>query len=173
VLLSKLREAAICLKAGRVTLPYPFAPHDPAPGFRGKIVVDADLCFGCGGCANACPAGVILIQDTGQYTRRLEFHWARCTYCGRCAEVCPERAVVMSQQYETATNSSADMILSLDVFMGPCGRCGRCFPPPTPLDRMAVRGFRSDDERARPGALLPEPSIAPVPVGVAGNGGRS
>ena len=173
MLLSKLREAAICLKAGRVTLPYPFAPHDPAPGFRGKIVVDADLCFGCGGCANACPAGVILIQDTGQYTRRLEFHWARCTYCGRCAEVCPERAVVMSQQYETATNSSADMILSLDVFMGPCGRCGRCFPPPTPLECMAVRGFRSDDERARPGALLPEPSIAPVPVGVAGNGGRS
>ena len=167
--LSKLREALICLRAGRVTLPYPFEPHDPAPGFRGKIVVDPDLCFGCGGCANVCPAGVILVNDVAQLMRRLEFHWARCTYCGRCAEVCPEGAILMSQQYETATNSSGDMVLTLEVFMGPCQRCGRCFPPPTPLERLAVRGFRADDERIRPGALAPEP---PALAGAAGDGGR-
>ena len=170
MLASKLREALICLRAGRVTLPYPFEPHDPAPGFRGKIVVDADLCFGCGGCANVCPAGVILVQDLGQLTRRLEFQWARCTYCGRCEEVYPEGAITMSQQYETATNASDDMVLTLEVFMGPCGRCGRCFPPPTPLDRLAVHGFRSDDVSVRPGALAPLPP--PLPAGVSGNGGR-
>jgi hypothetical protein len=26
--------------------------------------------------------------------------------------------------------------------MGPCQRCGRCFPPPTALDRMMKTGFR-------------------------------
>ena len=162
MLLSKLREALICLKAGRVTLAYPFAPHDPAPGFRGKIAVDADLCFGCGGCAAACPAGVILVRDRDQYTRTLEFHWARCTYCGRCAQVCPEGAVTMSQAFETATDSAEDMILTLDVFMGPCQRCGRCFVPQSVLERLPSTGFRDDSDRQRPGALVPPAPIQPA-----------
>lgn len=142
MLLSKLREAIICLKAGRVTLPYPFAPHDPAPGFRGKIEVDGDLCFGCGGCAQVCPAGVIAVEDVDRLTRELTFDWSRCTYCGRCAEVCPEHAVTMSGAFETATPRREDMVIHLRVFMGPCGRCGRCFHPPTPLERLGVTGFR-------------------------------
>jgi hydrogenase-4 component H len=171
MLLSKLREALICLKAGRVTLPYPFEPHDPAPGFRGKIVVDPDLCFGCGGCANVCPAGVILLRDTGQFTRLLEFQWSRCTYCGRCEEVCPERAILMSQEYETATNSSQDMVLTLEVFMGPCQRCGRCFPPPTPLERISVPGFRRDQEGVRAGSLSPALPSHPARGDNGGRGG--
>lgn len=168
MLLSKLREALICLRAGRVTLPYPFEPRDPAPGFRGKITVDPDLCFGCGGCAQVCPAGVILIRDTGQLTRVLEFAWSRCTYCGRCEEVCPEGAVSMSQEFETATDSRDDLVLTLEVFMGPCQRCGRCFPPPTPLERISVMGFRRDRGDARPGAEVPD--LHRVPAHVTGHG---
>jgi len=149
VLVSKLREAWICFKAGRVTLPYPFAPHDPEPGFRGKITVDGDRCFGCGGCANVCPAGVIVIRDTVQLTRVLEFNWRRCTYCGRCEEVCPESAITMSQQFETATNNPGDLLVRLEVFMGPCQRCGRCFVPPTPLDRLMHTGFRGEAQGGR------------------------
>jgi hydrogenase-4 component H len=145
VLLAKLREAWICLKAGRVTLPYPFAPREPAAGFRGKIALDPDLCFGCGGCANVCPAGVITVHDSAQHTRVLEFFWRRCTYCGRCEEVCPEGAITLSQQFETATTRPEDMFIRLEVFMGPCQRCGRCFTPPTPLDRMTRTGFRAAD----------------------------
>ncbi len=169
MLMSKLREAWICLKAGRVTLPYPFAPHDPAPGFRGKVMVDPDLCLGCGGCAAVCPAGVILVRDRDQLTRTLEFHWARCTYCGRCQDACPEGAVTLSQAFETATDSAADLILTLDVFMGPCQRCGRCFPPPTTLDRLPLTGFRADTELERPGAFVPP---APAPTLLAGNRGE-
>lgn len=169
--LSKLREAWICLKAGQVTLSYPFEPHDPAPGFRGKITVDPDLCFGCGGCANVCPAGVIEIQDLDQHTRALTFRWSRCTYCGRCADVCPEQAIAMSPLYETATDRPEDMVLRLEVFMGPCGRCGRCFSPAHPLERMMVTGFRDDTVGGRPearsvgplevaGCLRPPPGLA-------------
>lgn len=143
MLLAKLREAWICFKAGRVTLEYPFAPHDPAPGFRGKIAVDADLCLGCGGCAGVCPAGVIVVRDADQLTRLLDFYWSRCTYCGRCEEVCPEGAIRMTPMYETATTRKQDLEIHLQVFMGPCQRCGRCFVPPTPLDKMRVAGFRS------------------------------
>lgn len=141
MLMAKLREAMICFKAGRVTLPYPAAPHDPEPGFRGKITIDPDLCFGCGGCANVCPAGVILLHDDGQLARILELHWSRCTYCGRCADVCPEDAINLTQMFETATDRAEDMVISLKVFMGPCQRCGRCYPPPTVLDQMDVAGF--------------------------------
>ena len=149
MLLSKLREALICLKAGRVTLRYPFAPQEPKPGFRGKITVDADLCFGCGGCANVCPAGVIVVSDKEQHKRVLEFYWRRCTYCGKCEEVCPEKAIRLSQQFETATNIPQDMYMRLEAFMGPCQRCGRCFPPPTPLERMMKTGFRDGLEGGR------------------------
>lgn len=145
MLLSKLREALICFKAGRVTLRYPFAPHDPAPGFRGKITVDPDLCFGCGGCAQVCPAGVIVLHDVDQLTRELDLYWSRCTYCGRCEEVCPEGAIRMSTEFETATDRPEDMVMHLRVFMGPCQRCGRCFPAPTPLERLTVTGFRAGD----------------------------
>ena len=145
MLRSKLKEALICLKAGRVTLPYPATPRDPEPGFRGKLAVDTDRCFGCGGCANVCPAGVITVRDVGQLTRLLEFQWRRCTYCGRCEEVCPERAITMTQQFETATDRGDDMVMRLEVFMGPCQRCGRCFPPPTALDRMDVAGFHGPE----------------------------
>jgi hydrogenase-4 component H len=149
VLTAKLKEALICLRAGRVTLPYPFAPHDPAPGFRGRPVLDADLCFGCGGCASVCPAGVISVLDAEQFTRVLEFLWKRCTYCGRCAEVCPEGAITLSQEYQTATDSSEDLVIRLEVFMGSCQRCGRCFPAPTALERLDRTGFRRErEERA-------------------------
>lgn len=154
MLSSKLKEALICLKAGRVTLGYPFAPHNPARGFRGRPIVDGDLCIGCGGCAAVCPAGVIMLRDPDRETRIVQFQWSRCTYCGRCADVCPEDAVTMSQDFETATDSAADMVLEVEVFMGPCGRCGRCFEPLSNFDRLPVRGFRTDDIECRPGAAL-------------------
>ncbi|MBI2407256.1 MAG: 4Fe-4S binding protein [Gemmatimonadetes bacterium] len=159
MLLSKLREALICVQAGRVTLPYPFAPHDPAPGFRGKLSLDADLCIGCGGCAAVCPSGVILIRDDAPMVRTLHFSLARCTYCGRCSEVCPEGALAHTLEFETATNTVDDLELSLDVFMGPCQRCGRCFPPPTSMEQLPVRGFRADTSCARAGADLPAPGL--------------
>ncbi len=71
----------------------------------------------------------------------LEFYWRRCTYCGRCEEVCPEQAITLSQQFETATDHGDDMVMRLEVFMGPCQRCGRCYTPPTPLDRMDRTGL--------------------------------
>jgi hydrogenase-4 component H len=142
MILSKLKEAWICIKAGRVTLPYPFAPLVPEEGFRGRVTVDAERCIGCGGCANVCTPRCIIVSDPSQEVRQLDFFLERCTYCTRCAEVCPEKAITVTKEFETATNSTQDLHLRVEVFMGTCQRCGRCFEFTTPLDKMMVTGFR-------------------------------
>lgn len=140
---SKIKEAILCFKAGVVTAPFPLGPepNPPGEGFRGKIEVNVDKCVGCGGCANVCPARLIEISDSGP-TRILEYFLKRCTYCGRCAEVCPEDAITMSKEYQLATNDSNDLYIRTELYMGTCGRCGRCFKPRSALDKMMVSGFR-------------------------------
>jgi len=150
MIVSKLKEAIICLRAGRVTLPYPFAPHSPAPGFRGTVSVDAEKCTGCGGCANVCTPRAIVVSDPSQEIRMLEFFLERCTYCARCAEVCPEEAISVTEQFETATDEVGDLHMRVEVYMGSCQRCGRCFETSTALDKLMVTGFRNGSEGASP-----------------------
>ncbi len=144
-LLSKVREAVICLQAGRVTLPYPAVPRPTPEGFRGRPIFDANRCIGCAGCANNCPAREILVVDVCQEIRILQYLGRRCTYCGRCAEVCPEKAITMSRDFETATPRIGDLRQRLELFMGACQRCGRCFPEPSPLEALKLKGYRFDD----------------------------
>jgi hydrogenase-4 component H len=143
--LSKLREAIVGLKAGRVTLSYPARPQPVPPNFRGRPIFDAAKCIGCAGCANNCPAREILVFDVCQEVRILKYLGRRCTYCGRCADVCPEKAITMSHEFETATNAITDTQQQLDLFMSTCQRCGRCFQEPSPLEQLKQKGYRFDD----------------------------
>lgn len=146
MIISKLKEAIICLKAGRVTLPYPLGAGSPTKNLRGLISIDAEKCIGCGGCANVCPSRVIEVYDVSQEIRRLEFNLGRCTYCVRCSEVCPENAITITEQFETATPESQDLHMSVDIFMGSCQRCGRCFTTESKLDELMITGFRDKPE---------------------------
>ncbi len=143
--LSKLKETLICLKAGRVTLPYPASARPVPERFRGRPIFDVAKCIGCAGCANNCPAREILVLDLCQEIRILKYLGRRCTYCGRCAEVCPEKAITMSHEYENSTNTIHDVEQSLELFMSTCQRCGRCFKEPTPLEQLKLKGYRFDD----------------------------
>jgi hydrogenase-4 component H len=144
-LLSKWRELVLGLRAGRVTLPYPGqAPPLPAR-FRGRPRWDATKCTGCAGCANNCPTREILVLDLCQEIRVLQYLGRRCAYCGRCADVCPEKAITMSPQFETATNQIGDLRQRLELFMGTCQRCGRCFKEPGWLEQLKLKGYRFDD----------------------------
>jgi hydrogenase-4 component H len=142
---SKLKEAIVCLRAGRVTMPYPARPREVPPSFRGRPIFDAAKCIGCAGCANNCPAREILVYDPCQEIRILKYLGRRCTYCGRCAEVCPEKAITMSAEYENATDAIADMGQRLELFMSTCQRCGRCFKEPSALEQLKLKGYRFDD----------------------------
>ena len=143
--LSKLKETVLCLKAGRVTLPYPAQPRPAPPNFRGRPLFNAAKCTGCAGCANNCPAREILVVDLCQEIRILQYLGRRCAYCGRCADVCPEKAITMSNDYETATNRIGDLQQRLELFMSTCQRCGRCFTVPSALEQLKMKGYRFDD----------------------------
>jgi len=142
---SKLEETLVCLKAGRVTLPYPANPEPVPKKFRGRPIFDASKCIGCAGCANNCPAREILVFDVCQELRILKYLGRRCTYCGRCADVCPEKAITMSHEFENGTNAIGDLQQQLDLFMSTCQRCGRCFPSPSALEQLKMKGYRFDD----------------------------
>jgi hydrogenase-4 component H len=143
--LSKFTETLVGLKAGRVTLPYPARSQPVPPKFRGRPIFDAAKCIGCAGCANNCPAHEILVFDVCQEVRILKYLGRRCTYCGRCADVCPEKAITMSQEFETGTDRIGDLQQRLDLFMSTCQRCGRCFQEPSPLEQLQQKGYRFDD----------------------------
>ena len=132
---SKLKEALICLKNLRVTLPYPFEPAPPAEGFRGKLEVDIDKCIGCGACLHACPPRLITLTDRDS-TRTIEFALGRCTYCARCAEVCPEKAIRMTKEFELSTEDKKDLMISVDLVLAECGQCGTAFTTQRIVDKL-------------------------------------
>ncbi len=145
MLKSKLKEAIICFKAGRVTFPYPLGnePNPPKEWFRGKVKLDPDKCIGCGGCANVCPPGLIKIIDKDG-RRIIERDLYRCIYCARCVEVCPEKALSMTAEYQLSTDKKEDLFIRQEIQMGTCQRCGRCSDKNLkhPLDKLMVKGFR-------------------------------
>ena len=62
--LRELKEAVRAAFSGRFTTKYPFEPHTPPDGFRGKPEFDEDECIGCGACAEVCPALAIKVIDS-------------------------------------------------------------------------------------------------------------
>jgi hydrogenase-4 component H len=163
-LVSKWKETMFCLQAGRVTLPYPHQPAVAPAGFRGRPLFDIAKCIGCAGCANNCPAREILVQDVCQEVRVIQYLGRRCTYCGRCADVCPEKAITMSPDFESATNDIGDMQQHLELFMGTCQRCGRCFTAPTPLEELMMKGYRADDVKHERWVYRSQPYLEQEPT---------
>jgi len=54
-----------------------------------RIVIDRELCTGCGACVSVCPAKIISIAE-GKSGVSLE---EGCIGCGHCAAICPQAAI--------------------------------------------------------------------------------
>lgn len=139
MLISKLKEVMICLKAGRVTLKYPFVQdnqgHLGGKAFRGRPAIDGEKCIGCGACAQVCPARLISFTDQNE-VRTLELDYSRCTYCARCQDVCPTGAAYLTQEFELATNTKEDMKERISLRMVKCKSCGAPFTTHRLLEKI-------------------------------------
>lgn len=51
------------------------------------IVIDRDICIGCGKCAGDCPAGKLKVEE------RKAVYTPDCIRCGHCVAICPVNAV--------------------------------------------------------------------------------
>jgi electron transfer flavoprotein alpha subunit/NAD-dependent dihydropyrimidine dehydrogenase PreA subunit len=57
-----------------------------------SIIIDDELCTGCGSCVASCPfGGIELIENVAVIT-------GDCTLCGACVDVCPVEAITLERE---------------------------------------------------------------------------
>ncbi|HNT77506.1 MAG TPA: 4Fe-4S binding protein [Anaerolineae bacterium] len=91
------------LRAGPLTVQFPFAPPELQEGYRGQVVVDAARCRGCSLCVRDCPAFALELEREGREEYRLIYHPDRCAYCGQCELSCQFGAIRLSNTFTRAT----------------------------------------------------------------------
>lgn len=121
--------------AGEATEKYPFAPFPVSPNFRGKPEYSPAQCIACAACVTACPPNALTMQtNTAEGRRTWQLNIGRCIFCGRCEEVCPTGAIKLSQEFELAVGSKADLLQQADFTLSSCYCCGSAFAPAKEVD---------------------------------------
>jgi electron transfer flavoprotein alpha subunit len=73
------------------------------------LIIDKDLCTGCGSCVDECPFEALeLIDDLAVVNEK-------CTLCGTCVDVCPEEAIAL-EEVERAVDGRAASYRGVWVF---------------------------------------------------------
>lgn len=126
--LRELKEAVKALVCGPYTSAYPFEPHTPPDGFRGKPEFDEDECVGCGACAEVCPALAITVTDKveGDHpTRRLVQRYDKCVFCGQCELNCTtKKGITLTKTYDMSTLDRSQCFTQIEHDLLLCEVCG-------------------------------------------------
>jgi len=66
-----------------------------SPMFRGKHIVEHDICTGCTACAKICPVDAIVMSPLPIKKPKAfpEVNLGICIFCGLCEDVCPTKPV--------------------------------------------------------------------------------
>ncbi len=104
--LRELKEAIKALIKGPYTTKFPFAPHIPPEGYRGKPEPSDEYCIACGACAEVCPARAIEVEnkmDSTPPTRSIRWRYDLCIFCGQCERYCTtEKGVHLTPEFDLA-----------------------------------------------------------------------
>jgi formate hydrogenlyase subunit 6/NADH:ubiquinone oxidoreductase subunit I len=114
------------------TVRYPFEPLELPGYFRGRVVVDAERCRGCGACVRDCPSTGLCLQQDGHGGYRLIHYPDRCANCGQCEASCPADALHLVSAYVAPTVARETLVETLAEHSGPRRKKGtRQAHPPT------------------------------------------
>jgi formate hydrogenlyase subunit 6/NADH:ubiquinone oxidoreductase subunit I len=98
-----LPELVRTLLARRVTVSFPFEPLEQPVYFRGKVIIQSELCQGCGLCVRDCPAFALELEREEGGRFQLIHYRDRCAYCGQCADSCPQGAIALVSEFVPPT----------------------------------------------------------------------
>jgi len=104
-----LPEALRTLFGRRVTVRFPFEPLDLPSYYRGKVVIQEELCVGCGACVRDCPAFGLELEREGKGKFRLVLYHDRCTYCGQCQDSCRQGAIELVNEFAEVSEEREKM----------------------------------------------------------------
>lgn len=97
------------LKQGRHTIAWPDKPPEMPDRFRGRLIIDPELCAAdCNTCVSACPTGALMRVDGA--APRVDL--GKCLFCTDCSEVCPHSAIGHSRDWRLATRRREDFVLA-------------------------------------------------------------
>ena len=118
-----------------VTEQYPEYKKPTASRFHGRHQLNRwpdglEKCIGCELYAWSCPADAIYVEGATntpdgrfspgeRYGRVYQINYLRCILCGLCIEACPTRALTMTNEYELADSSRADLIYEKSDLLAP------------------------------------------------------
>lgn len=136
----KIRELIEAVKAlikGPYTTKYPYEPHIPMPGFRGRPIPDEKDCIACGACAQVCPAIAIeIVNDISARPpkRRVIWHYDQCIFCGQCERLCTTKTgVKLSLEFDLATTDRSTLFSGIEKELVTCEDCGEIIAPKAQL----------------------------------------
>ncbi len=131
--LRELREAVKSIFSRPYTTKFPYAPHEPYDGYRGKPKYFEEYCVGCGACAEVCPANAISVIDPVESVkkeetvpkRKIELRYDMCIFCGNCQAHCiTEKGIQLTKEYDLAILDRKLAVESIEKELVVCDLCG-------------------------------------------------